>query len=106
MKILAISFFVLLSLFGFDNKTKIEGDVPPIVMAVDQGNTIFSTNTPSIAGGSCETGGLPNACCSYWSVETETETFYLFHVIPIQFVEISCSTGGDLKCPLCAEGGG
>lgn len=49
----------------------------------------------------CETGGLPNACCSYWTVEQETTTFYWFDIVPIDYIDWSCTTGGQLKCIGC-----
>ncbi len=54
----------------------------------------------------CETGGLPDACCSYWTVEQESTKFYLFHVIPIDYTDWSCTTGGELKCIGCNSNDG
>ena len=56
-----------------------------------------------ISARDCEAGGLPSACCSYWDVKAETETVYLFHVVPIQFVNWECNTGGEVKCIGCSS---
>ena len=92
-----MGFFILyLSLiFSGVNFNNAEVSEPRILKA-DTGNAPIETIL-----GECETGGLPSACCSYWDVKSETETVYILHIVPIQFLNWECTTGGELKCIGC-----
>jgi len=45
----------------------------------------------------CEKGGLPDPCCSYWTVKIE-EVPYMFGPFPRTFIKVSCTTGGETGC--------
>lgn len=54
---------------------------------------------------SCEMGGVPDKCCSYWTNSYEENPLLLGGYFPYPSATFSCTTGGISQCVLgeCGE---